>query len=80
MAASAISFAGYEQIFQSVGRVPVEIEITDDMSEFQLPTGFVGNEQFMSVIVLTVAISVYTHGISAVPLSRRYGHSSVITD
>jgi len=26
-------------IFQSVGRVPVEIEITDDMSEFQLPTG-----------------------------------------
>jgi multidrug resistance efflux pump len=27
------------QIFQSVGRVPVEIEITDDMSEFQLPTG-----------------------------------------
>ena len=27
------------QAFQSVGRVPVQIEILDDMSEFQLPTG-----------------------------------------
>ena len=27
------------QIFQSVGRIPVEIEVTDDMSEYQLPTG-----------------------------------------
>jgi len=37
--------------------------------------GFVGNEQFMSVIVLTVAISVYAHGISAVSLSKRYGQN-----
>ncbi len=28
-------------------------------------------EQYMSVLVLTIAISVYAHGISAVPLSRR---------
>jgi hypothetical protein len=27
------------QTFQTVGRVLVEINITDDMSEFQLPTG-----------------------------------------
>ncbi len=27
------------QVFQSIGRVPVLIEITDDMSEFNLPTG-----------------------------------------
>jgi len=27
------------QAFQSIGRVPVEINITDDLSEFQLPTG-----------------------------------------
>jgi NhaP-type Na+/H+ or K+/H+ antiporter len=37
--------------------------------------GFQGYEQVMSVIVLTVAISVYAHGISATPLSRRYGNS-----
>ena len=30
---------GTAQLFQSVGRVPVLIEITDDMSEFNLPTG-----------------------------------------
>jgi len=35
--------------------------------------GFAGNEQIMSVIVLTVAISVYAHGISAVPLSNWFG-------
>jgi NhaP-type Na+/H+ or K+/H+ antiporter len=32
-------------------------------------------EQVMSVIVLTVAISVYAHGICATPLSLRYGAS-----
>ena len=37
--------------------------------------GFVGYEQVMSVIVLTVMISVFAHGISAVPLSLRYGKS-----
>jgi len=37
--------------------------------------GFVGYERIMSVIVLTVTISVYAHGISALPLSRRYGAS-----
>ncbi|MGB7998377.1 MAG: sodium:proton antiporter [Photobacterium halotolerans] len=35
--------------------------------------GFNGYEQIMSVIVLTVAISVYVHGLSAVPLSKRFG-------
>jgi len=38
--------------------------------------GFAGHEQVMSIIVLTVAISVYAHGISAVPLSRLYGKST----
>jgi len=33
------SLLGTAQAFQAVGRVPVEIEVTDDMSEFQLPTG-----------------------------------------
>jgi len=37
--------------------------------------GFEGFEQVMSVIVLTILISVYAHGISAMPLSRRYGES-----
>jgi hypothetical protein len=32
----------------------------------------------MSVIVLTILISVYAHGISAAPLSRRYGSSTSI--
>lgn len=36
--------------------------------------GLDGNERIMSVIALTVVISVYAHGISAVPLSRRYGN------
>jgi len=40
--------------------------------------GFAGYEQVMSVIVLTVTISVYAHGISAVPLSRRYGQITAI--
>ena len=30
---------GTAQIFQQLGRVPVQIEVTDDMSEYQLPTG-----------------------------------------
>jgi len=37
--------------------------------------GIEGHEQVMSVIVLTIMISVYAHGISAVPLSDRYGAS-----
>ncbi len=37
--------------------------------------GFTGYEQVMSVIVLTIMISVFAHGISAVPLSLRYGKS-----
>ena len=38
--------------------------------------GIEGYETVMSVIVLTIAISVYAHGISAMPLSRRYGRST----
>jgi len=38
--------------------------------------GIAGHEQVMSIIVLTILISAYAHGISAVPLSRRYGQSS----
>ncbi len=37
--------------------------------------GFAGYEQVMSVIVLTIMISVFAHGITAVPLSQRYGRS-----
>lgn len=40
--------------------------------------GFEGYEQIMSVIVLTVTLSVFAHGISAVPLSRLYGKSTTI--
>ncbi len=40
--------------------------------------GVAGYEQVTSVIVLTVAISVYAHGISAVPLSRRYSQGTSI--
>lgn len=40
--------------------------------------GIAGHEQVMSVIVLTIGISVYAHGISAVPLSKRYGKSTSI--
>ena len=37
--------------------------------------GIEGHERVMSVIVLTILISVYAHGISATPLSKRYGAS-----
>ena len=37
--------------------------------------GVEGYEQVMSVIVLTIAISVYAHGITATPLSERYAAS-----
>jgi len=37
--------------------------------------GIEGYEKVMSVIVLTIAISVYAHGITATPLSLRYGRS-----
>jgi NhaP-type Na+/H+ or K+/H+ antiporter len=40
--------------------------------------GIAGHEQMMSIIVLTVVISVYAHGISATPLSRLYGSSTSI--
>jgi NhaP-type Na+/H+ or K+/H+ antiporter len=40
--------------------------------------GIAGHEQMMSVIVLTVVISVYAHGISATPLSRLYGRNTSI--
>ncbi|KKD00297.1 cation:proton antiporter [Photobacterium halotolerans] len=36
--------------------------------------GFSGYEQIISVIVLTITISVYVHGLSAVPLSQRFGN------
>ncbi|MDH3763469.1 MAG: cation:proton antiporter [Gammaproteobacteria bacterium] len=38
--------------------------------------GIEGYERILAVIVLTVLLSVFLHGISAVPLSRRYGASS----
>ena len=40
--------------------------------------GVSGYEQITSVIVLTIAISVYAHGISAMPLSKLYGKSTSI--
>lgn len=35
--------------------------------------GFTGYEQIMSVVVLTVLLSVFLHGMSALPLSKIYG-------
>lgn len=40
--------------------------------------GVAGNEQMMSVIVLTIGISVYAHGISAVPTSAWYGRTTTV--
>ncbi len=37
--------------------------------------GLEGHEYILSVIVLTVLMSIFAHGISAVPLSRRYGNA-----
>ena len=34
--------------------------------------GLTGYEQMMSIIVLTVLLSIFLHGITAVPLSRLY--------
>jgi NhaP-type Na+/H+ or K+/H+ antiporter len=34
--------------------------------------GLAGQERILSVIVLTVLLSVFMHGVSAVPLSRLY--------
>ena len=34
--------------------------------------GFTGNEQLLSIVVLTVAMSVILHGVSAVPFCRKY--------
>ena len=38
--------------------------------------GIEGYERILAVIVLTVLLSVFAHGISAVPLSHRYGNIS----
>ena len=38
--------------------------------------GIEGYERILAVIVLTVLLSVFLHGLSAVPLARRYGESS----
>ena len=37
--------------------------------------GIEGYERILSVIVLTVLISVFVHGISALPLSNKFGNS-----
>ena len=37
--------------------------------------GIEGYERLLSVIVLTVLISVFVHGISALPLSNKFGKS-----
>lgn len=37
--------------------------------------GVKGYEQILSIVVLTVLLSVFLHGVSAVPLSNRYGKS-----
>ncbi len=50
---------GTAQLFQSVGRVPVLIEITDDMSEFNLPTGS------------RAQVAVYSNHFEHVALMRR---------
>lgn len=42
--------------------------------------GVEGHETVMSVIVLTIMISVFAHGISATPLSRRYGQNVALPD
>lgn len=36
--------------------------------------GVPGNERVLSVIVLTVLLSVFLHGLTALPLASRYGH------
>jgi len=33
------SLLGTDQAFQAIGRVVVQIEVTDDLTEYQLPTG-----------------------------------------
>ena len=38
--------------------------------------GIAGYETILSVIVLTVLLSVFLHGVSAVPLSNRYGQGA----
>ena len=38
--------------------------------------GIDGHERILAVIALTVLLSVFAHGVSAVPLSHRYGNSS----
>ena len=35
--------------------------------------GVKGHEHMLSVIILTVLLSIFLHGISAVPLSKMYG-------
>jgi NhaP-type Na+/H+ or K+/H+ antiporter len=40
---------------------------------FLAEVGGRGHERMLSVIVLTVLLSVFAHGLSAVPLSKRYG-------
>jgi NhaP-type Na+/H+ or K+/H+ antiporter len=42
--------------------------------------GFAGHERIMSVIVLTVLLSVFLHGMTAVPLSRLYAAHASIRD
>jgi sodium/hydrogen antiporter len=43
---------------------------------FFITTGSTGHEQMMAVITLTVLLSVFLHGITAVPLSRLYAGSA----
>ena len=75
----ALSLTGAKLDWQSIGFIgwfgPRGIASVLYLLMALAAIGITGYERIMSVIVLTVAISVYAHGISAVPLSRRYGQN-----
>ncbi|MBE0647170.1 MAG: cation:proton antiporter [Bacteroidales bacterium] len=72
----AISLLGSGLSWQSVGFVgwfgPRGIASILYLVLVLITLGFKGNEQIMSTVVMTVMLSVFLHGLSALPLSKIY--------
>ncbi len=73
----AISLLGAKLSWQSVGFIgwfgPRGIASILYLILVLIHLGFKGYEQLMSVVVLTILLSVFLHGLSALPLSKIYG-------
>lgn len=78
----AVSLIGAKLDWQSIGLIgwfgPRGIASVLYLLMAVKDLGFAGHERIFSIIVLTVLLSVFLHGITAVPLSRQYAKRAAV--